>query len=126
MVGALQRAGAWHGAVLTLVTTATAAPLPAWLAALQLRAELLRARDICECHGLSEVSARRGDLVFLIHSSGTIITTAVPVARAGVARRPPLPRDRAELGGRGGGGAAHGPGHRGHQAGAAQDRRQVR
>ena len=69
MVGALQRAGAWHGAVLTLVTTATAAPLPAWLAALQLRAELLRARDICECHGLSEVSARRGDIGFLICSS---------------------------------------------------------
>ena len=78
MVGALQRAGAWHGAVLTLVTTATAAPLPAWLAALQLRAELLRARDICECHGLSEVSARRGDLDLQLYNYHRCRSTCRP------------------------------------------------
>ena len=69
LYGALQRARAWHGAALTLVTRARVA-LPSWLTSL--RAEVVSVADISEHPGLTEfvspLQAWRGSVSFQVDS----------------------------------------------------------
>ena len=52
LYGALQRARAWHGAGITVITRDNVSSVPTWLTSLQ--AELIPSSYLCDCHGLQE------------------------------------------------------------------------